>query len=874
MNRKNVYFVACIMLCSIIAGSIGAGHIQDFGSHSFVTSEVNNNQNDLIDIYSTYMPNDLKEINQNYNYDVDLPWKYEKTNILEWWVVIEYEGQIFEKLVPVSIADFGEKFLKHPEYGESLRFDIDSDNEDDIEVIAGFYWSVLKDADGNDVDSLEKRIRFRQLETGSYIEDSDASITVWSELHINYGLFKSKGKNKNVDNSDVIKSSWKFNTLLNKILNMENQIVEKHTFNQFFNKIISFIHENILDLHPKKQIQPIPIDENDYISVGMGYRSEEGEEIPRYIEKRFSFVRDELFSPSIFQHIIDPGSSKGQTSFESLYGFKSYKSGSTNPTYNIEISTEINPAVYMKTKFIPIKGKIFCYFDEASQRYDQTEITFTSNILKGVGENVALSILLDSIDDSLGRSGRWMSFDIDMVGDLEPLGGNIHYTASHSFTIGILLISPMFEEKIELCDIPQRVDIAWDLDFMLIPSPILYAHVDGYIDVSMSSQIGNLNVYYPKTDTTYEDKIFITIPKGIPKDTRFEAEATLNLDITDLQNNENYVSGKIKHDCSDNIDDIQVFLPDEEVPVLRVTDIPAYSDVNGKLYWNKLQGHVYVWRGSSGPPDPIEINLDYKGFHIHDIVTIRNGYIDTRFKVDTNGYFFFDTSEGIIGNELEVDNTDTGDSISLFIDEVSADNLQANWDIDTSGNKLKINDIGFNGMVDTMKGLILDLDYNGKTTSLNLDWIFGKTGSFQIAVDQEDDFTIDFSQFALNSSVFQIGGGITLSDVIEIDMDWQLKQGEETGSGNVDPGFFSINKNNDQAMIKEFDFYLTYQDQYGVNINFDNLQFYLDFEWWKGDRLLPYMWLDYEVSSDDFDVDLLWTNLNGETQWYENVEDW
>jgi len=210
----------------------------------------------------------------------------------------------------------------------------------------------------------------------------------------------------------------------------------------------------------------------------------------------------------------------------------------------------------------------------------------------------------------------------------------------------------------------------------------------------------------------------------------------------------------------------------------------------------------------------------------------------------------------------------------LLIDEVSADNLQANWDIDTSGDKLKINDIGFNGMVDTMKGLILNLDYKGKTTSLNLDWIFGKTGSFQIAVDQEDDFTIDFSQFALNSSVFQIGGGITISDVVEIDMDWQLKQGEETVSGNVDPGFFSINKNNDQAMIKEFDFYLTYQDQYGVNIKFDNLQFYLDFEWWKGDRLLPYMWLDYEVSSDDFDVDLLWTNLNGETQWYENVEDW
>ena len=26
--------------------------------------------------------------------------------------------------------------------------------------------------------------------------------------------------------------------------------------------------------------------------------------------------------------------------------------------------------------------------------------------------------------------------------------------------------------------------------------------------------------------------------------------------------------------------------------------------------------------------------------------------------------------------------------------------------------------------------------------------------------------------------------------------------------------------------------------------------------------------------ADDFDIDLLWTNINGETQWYNNVEAW
>ena len=105
-------------------------------------------------------------------------------------------------------------------------------------------------------------------------------------------------------------------------------------------------------------------------------------------------------------------------------------------------------------------------------------------------------------------------------------------------------------------------------------------------------------------------------------------------------------------------------------------------------------------------------------------------------------------------------------------------------------------------------------------------------------------------------------------------MEWQLKQGEGTDTGSISPGYFSINKNNAQSMILSFDFMLTYQNRYGISVTFDNLQFYLNCEWWKGGRILPYIWLDYEVSANDFDVDLLWTNTDGETQWYEHVEDW
>ena len=89
-----------------------------------------------------------------------------------------------------------------------------------------------------------------------------------------------------------------------------------------------------------------------------------------------------------------------------------------------------------------------------------------------------------------------------------------------------------------------------------------------------------------------------------------------------------------------------------------------------------------------------------------------------------------------------------------------------------------------------------------------------------------------------------------------------------------DPGFFTINEFSDDGILEDFHFYFTYQDKYGINIDIENIQLYLDFEWWKGDRLLPYIWLDYEVSADVFDIDLLWTNGEGETQWYEHVEEW
>ncbi len=864
MQKLVVFFIAICMLCISMSGA-GAFELKNNQKEIIVEEKTITNteiDQNLAQTFSKYLPTEQEKK------EIEIPWIKTNTGLLEWNVRIEYNGETFQKQVPVNINDFREKFLKHPEYGEHIFFDVDNDPEYDIEVIVGFYWSVIKDANGNDVKSLEKRFRVRQLETGGYVDDSDGEMEVWSELHVNYGLIKQSSSSSNVESNLSQKNSF---------YKTQNTIFSG-LFENFFSKIRAFFEKifNLLNFREDEEPDREPTDEDDsdYISVGAGYRSPDGEDIPRYTEKRFAFARENIFSPTIFQHQMDPGSSKGKGPFELLYGFRSFNSGASNPSYDIDFSVEFDPAVYLRTKFIPIGGYVYYYFEDDSQRNQPTTVTFAADFNKKSSSNeegIELSLVFDKIDNSLGRTGRWMSFDIDAV-DFDVLSGKFHYKASHSFSVGVVVNSPSFLEKVEIVNIPDRVDVSWDVDFVLNPSSMLYAHADGFIDLDMSSDLGGVNVYYPKSDPSASDEIFIDVPGGIPKSSRVEAGVTLNVDLNNLENPSNYVYGMLKHTCSSNVDSIRAFLPEEETPIVKVTDIPAYSEAKGKLKWNTLEGYAYAWRGSSGPPDPVELNLDYKGFHIHDILTIRNGHIDTRFKVAKDGHFYFDTSEGMFGNALQVSNSDSGDSLGLFVDEVSADELQADWNLDTSGSQLKIQQLKFGGLIDTMKGLEINLDYQGKTVDAELDWVLAQTGYFDIQVNQQADLTLDFSQFAQNSTVFDIDGGITLSQTLQFDMSWKLQQGEKEG-GNVDPGYFTINENVDEANIKSFDFYITYQDQYGVNVEFDNLQFYLDLEWWKGDRLLPYVWLDYEVSVDDFDVDLLWTNRNGETQWYYNVED-
>lgn len=846
--------------------------------------------------------------------DVILPASAHAGEIFGWWIRLVYNGQTFEKKLDISINDFSDKFLKHPEYGEHLKFNIDSDPEEDIEVIVGFYWAVIGDVNTNkDLTSLETRVRVRQLpKTDSSsvggIEDMDGSLEVWSELHVNLGLIKNKGKGKSLTSSP-----------LEFIINLLEKILNKKT-TSFFTNLKNTINKLFQNNNLNKETSPLNSN-NDYFSIGAGYRSPEGHKIPMLMEKKFSFAKDinwnplSIFNPTIFQHKMDPG---GEDPVELLYGFQSYKEGETTPTYDIAFSVEFEPAVYVETKFVPTGGYVYYYFDQKSKKSSQTRVTFTSNILKGDGENVpGLSLIFDKIDGYLANRGRWICLDLDLKG--------FQYKASHEFDIGLEVSVPdAFEEKVELKQIPKAVDFEWgvDLDLKLLPnifdvtfggyleldmsdklgeitiyypktgtespeSPfikvqdipsyqklsaesslsmvngsLLKVDVGGYIDLTMSSELNKVTMYYPKASQSDPELVFIDVPEGIPRKTRIGAEARLSVDIDNLQNPSNNVYGRIYHDCSSNLDAIQMFLPGLEIPVVEITDIPADSLAEAGVYWNQLQGYAYASRGYIGGIDPIKLYLEYGGITINNTLEIMEGYISTNFKIGESGYFFFDTSRKMFANTFSFDSQDTGDSLALTVDEVSADKLKANWDIDTSGEQLKINKLTFGGIVDTITNLHFDIDYKGKVASLDLDWALGDDGRVMVDFEQDEPIRLDFDM-SNDTTNYDLRGYVELPANPHFDMDWKWWQGESA----TDPGYFKINEHTTQKSINDINLYFTYQDTWGAELNLANAGIYVCVDWYWYNLFL-YIWPVIDIYGD-LDLHLL---LDGD--WYYNVEDW
>jgi len=375
--------------------------------------------------------------------------------------------------------------------------------------------------------------------------------------------------------------------------------------------------------------------------------------------------------------------------------------------------------------------------------------------------------------------------------DLIGKGGSFHYAASDNFDITLLVKSPYFESE---------------------------DGGDGYV-------------------------VFKKIPKKI--------DISWDIDLSILGK---FISGFLNLDMSDNMERILVYTPNYgEKPVIDVSNIPRRASIKGSLDWGSITGFLRAEK--EGGDTKVVANLQYGKWVISDKLTMHDGYLDFSFNLDKNGYIGLDTSNEMFDNELSLIGNDGNDEIYISTERLHADNFMMTWNLDTSGDKPKIKNLGFSGLLRSLKNVKIDIKYKGKKATIQGNWVLGEKGSFWFQLNQRDDISYNFD---LSGGKYVLTGKIVVPGNLKIDLSWNWVQGED----EYHPGYIYINRETDQPLIKLFNLYFTYDNQYGVEITIENLCVYLNLQWWRADTGKLYWWLDYEINGV-FSLDLLW---NGE--WY------
>ena len=788
------------------------------------------------------------------------------------WIRIVYNGNEVLEKVDIDPWMIRGK-LTDPGYRTPITFNVDDDPEDDIETGFGFF-SYGIDEGSVSHSAWATAFDFMQIHSG--LDDQLGELEVWQEFHVNLALIKNKGLDKSTHANEVpisnpvtrLKNTW-FGARLVQFMERMVGLRGAESFTPlqtFLNRFLTFSQKQQGEQWQTGRGDPAPLAASeDYIVTRVGFCSKAGQLIPIRYDKTFAVAKDNIFRPVIFQHEMNPYNIIGTDSNDISFGFLSYREGYEDPVYNVEFSVNFDPSVYLVTQFTPRSGRIYYYYHSASAK--QTDITFYSNVLKGGDPDeekegsLSLTLSLEYVPNELVGPGKWMCFDIEALGDLDPLDGVIHYTASHEFDVAIIVSSSRFEEKIAVEGIPDTIDLSWHLGVDIDNGAMFLLNVDGYVELNMSDQLDKVVLYYPKSDPEDPDMPFINVI-SIPSNEKVGAYATLYVDSENFTNPANYVYGKVYRDYSANLEGIQMCLPYVEEPLIEVSEIPSYAAAQGKLEWNKLKGYAQVDRWSTGNPDPVSFYLSLDTFTISNVLEIGEGHIRGDVHLAEDGYLGFDTSEKMFGDFLQLSDSATGTSLTISVDEVAADNLWVDWGLDTSGGQLQVGNLGFSGFLNTLKDFQISMNLEGVNCNFDGSWDMGESGSFDIEFNQPDDVRLDFDLDDYSED-FDLHGHAILSNNLNFDMSWKWKQGENY----LDPGYFKINENHNQPNLDALSIYFTYQDQYGADVTLTDAGIYVSCEWWR-DGLIPYVWLVFDIYGE-LDFHLLWDET-----WYYNVEDW
>ncbi|MGF3555020.1 MAG: hypothetical protein ACQXXF_07135 [Thermoplasmatota archaeon] len=935
MKKEVVLFITILLTCINISNSFASGEINS------TSNKIINNLNQ--DFETKHSSKETMKIVKNTVEDFlkineSLYKSTEKTNLFSpqpllggneifgLWINVIYNGQSFQKQVSITPQMIRGK-LSDPKYRTPISFDVDGDMVPEIETGFGFYKYGIDEIlpDGSTKNHPAWATAFDFMQIGDCLDDQTAELEVWQEFHVNLDVLVSKSKSVSPGIINIIR------VLIERFSQKLSNFV---LLNNFLNKLLNNYPGETTEVEPKNNIGNLAA-EKDYIVTRVGYRSPAGQKIPMKFEKTFAVGKSNIFRPAIFQHEMNPNDVIGTASNDIMFGFQAFKEGMTDPSYNIEFCINFNPASYLVTQLIPLSGKTLFYYHRAS--IEPTEITFSSNLLKGgstaeeENSTFSLTLSLDSIPNDLIGPGKYMAFDLNMIGDQNPIGGNFVYYASHQFNVGVKLTSPWFEQSIVLKKIPTFAEFKWDLDtdITIVQNKLVKVDTVGFASLTMNKDLGEIKILYPKADPVKKDVTWISV-KDIPSSRKIEACASLEInngsmlqidamgyvqhdlsssigDITvfypkpDPDNNpdmvffqiprgsfanhgrtsiqgrlyvdpdpdnffvnpDNYFYAKAERTASSDFGEANFYLPNIEVPLLKIYNIPGNAYGMGNFSWNQLKGRLFAERtSSSGQKDPIKLTLVFDDLQISNQLSIGNGFIDMQGKIGKNGYFKFDTADDLLDNAFHISNLATGTSLSISAASIAADDFSADWALDTSGPQLKVEDLDLSGSLNLFENFNVNIALTGKTTHFTGNWAVGESGGFQIDFYQAEPTQINFS---LNEKIenFKFYGYVVISQHIHFDLSWKWVQ----GAGPSDYGFFAINDNTNSANILAILINATYKDRFGVDIKIVNASLYFKLKWYKEPgQWLPHAWLEYYVGGSIDHVYLLW-----EYQWYTIV---
>jgi len=483
----------------------------------------------------------------------------------------------------------------------------------------------------------------------------------------------------------------------------------------------------------------------------------------------------------------------GVDPLELLYGFRSY-AGSTNTLkYDIAFSVQFSPFVSLTTQFIPLGGYIYYCFDTDSYHGSEIKTTYSSDIHIGSGDGVSLSLVFNKIDNTMAHTGSWMSFglrkdphgfdyeasnifnvaiivDSPWFSQKVKLNGlpktisyewkifddfEVTYVHGEVFYVNVrgyadLTMSTPISEIIvyypklkdtnasdvpflQVNNIPSSRRLEASATLNIQNGSMLRVDANGYVDLTKSGSLGDINVYYPKADPDNPSLTLMKVPAGSINSQRVSAEATLYIDVDDFSNVQNYVYGKIQRQADSDFNEMDFYLPNVTIPIVQITDIPANAYATGTFWWNQLRGFGRVERSSVGQnTDPVHFNLVFDTLTLSDVLSIGEGHIQTDFKIAEDGFFKFDTSHDVLGNSFSVGNSETGNSFSIGASTVSAQNFEADWGLDDTGEQIQLESLAMSGTLNAINDFEVDISLDGENVDFTGDWSLGETGGFSI----------------------------------------------------------------------------------------------------------------------------------------------